>query len=1714
MSVSRVRSWSRLLVPAVLLSMLTLLGIGSRAVAMQVRYEAVELPDAPPAAEGPIAVMIELTQLPTARIYANVLETRAAGRSLSAADRRAIEAEAGAAAVAHAGIVLDEQERVAAALPAVTPDAVELYRVHRAFNGIAVLVSAEQMRDIRGIPGVRSVRPIDLDYPNNSTSVPFLGTPQVWDAVASLGLALNADGTGISIGIIDSGVDYLHPDFGGTGVMADYTGERTDTGIFTTLGTGAFGSYPTAKVVGGTDFVGDAYNAGTVPVPTPDANPMDCLGHGSHVAGTAAGFGVTSAGVAYAGPYTPAAVPALKVLKVGPGTAPRALVYALRVFGCGGATAFTTSGIDWAMDPNNDNDLSDHLDVINMSLGSNYGSRFNSSAIASDNAAAIGVIVVASAGNSGDTFFVTGSPGAGTRVLSTAASTDSGISFGAFGTLRVNTPAGIAGNYQTGTAAAFADGPQPPPGGLTGNVIAALDPADGAGPLTTDGCSALTNAAAVAGNIAIIDRGTCGFAVKVKNAQNAGATGVIIHNSAAGAFGNMAGFDETITVPAVMVTNADGTTMRTNIATLNVTIWSAADIVAAFTSRGPRRASSPVRLKPDIAAPGLFINSVQTGITCTAAAQGCITPNATGFLTGLANQVLNLSGTSMAAPHMAGIMALLRQLHPLWTVEELKALAMNYATENVYNDHDDTGPRHSASRVGAGRVVPAASATGNVISMDTDLQGVVNVSYDSEVFGVVNDIHKLRIVNHGTTSQTYDLAIDTVVDSPGVGFSLPGGSSVTVPAGDTVEIDVRMDADASLMDHSRDPLVTATQLPAGAVGTATGPVSRAWLTEESAFVTFEQAGNLKLRVPVYMGSRPASAMTAPDTITAAATSIPLSGTGVCTGAPSGSTCTGVFPTDEVSLVSPFELQAVSPANPSSAPPYADIQYAGVSWNGTMLMFGISTVGDWSSPNEMSVNVCIDNNEDGTYDFLIFNSNGGTLGGSTSPQDTYIVGFRNLTTGATSLTLPPIQPNLQAPALFDSAHLLNNVMFLPMVPSVLGFAGGDTTFRWKVVTCPGGSACARSVGANDHCSPAAGTFFDSVAGPFFFNWAAPGLNFSGATLLQDLNGASIPVTVNTANMTTNGSLGALLLHHHNTAGTRAEVVVLDTAQRADLSITKTASPASPNVGQNLTYTLTVTNNGPNNATGVEVDDFPPLGTTYISDDGAGAYNPALGIWTVGALANGASAVLNIVVSVDISDELCNLAQITGGSPLDPDPSDNQVESCKQAPRTADLAVTVTRTSAATVNPGGTVNWTVTVTNNGDDPAYALTTSESFSPVAVTAGGATATDGVFTPAPTGTWKISSLGPGVTHTLQYSITAPNMAGVLTNTASTVSTKSLSRAFKAFDPNLPDNTDSDVVTVLSPSVIGTITKTVSGSFIEGGTVTYTVTIPNTGSFDQQDNPGFEFTDTLPSQLTLVSATDGASPGTFSNLGNIVNWDGSIPASGSVTITITATINAGTALQTVSNQGTVNHDNNGDGTNEAANLTDDPGQGGAADPTTFVVVSPASIGTHSKTVSGSFQEGGSITYTVTISNPSANTQLDNPGDEFIDVLPSSLTLVSATASSGVPNADTGTNTVTWNGTIAANGGSVTITINAVINNGAGGQTITNQGTINFDADGNGTNESTILTDDPAAGGASDPTAFVVLDQLEIPALSTFGLAVLALLLASGALVALRRRRV
>ncbi len=134
--------------------------------------------------------------------------------------------------------------------------------------------------------------------------------------------------------------------------------------------------------------------------------------------------------------------------------------------------------------------------------------------------------------------------------------------------------------------------------GVTGNVVQALDPADAGGPSTTDACSPLTNAGAVSGNIALVDRGTCGFTVKVKNAQDAGAIAVIVADNAAGSPpAGLGGADATITISSVRISQPDGNTIKAQLgsgvnATLGVDL--AVRLGADASNRALLNAPNPV----------------------------------------------------------------------------------------------------------------------------------------------------------------------------------------------------------------------------------------------------------------------------------------------------------------------------------------------------------------------------------------------------------------------------------------------------------------------------------------------------------------------------------------------------------------------------------------------------------------------------------------------------------------------------------------------------------------------------------------------------------------------------------------------------------------------------------------------------------------------------------------------------------------------------------------------------------------------------------------------------------------------------------------------------------------------------------------------------------------------------------------------------------------
>ena len=948
----------------------------------------------------------------------------------------------------------------------------EMFRVQQVMNGIAMTIDRSQRARIEKMAGVKRVYDMQPEVPTSNQSVAFIGSTDVW---AGTGSIPSADGTGITIGIIDTGIDFLHAHFGGTGAAADYAALDT---------TATAGVFPTAKVVGGYDFAGNAYTGSNTP--TPDANPMDCNGHGSHVAGSAAGYGVTAAGATYTGGY--ASVPT--TLRIQPGVAPNASLVAYRVFGCSGTTNLTVQAIEQA--------VTDGVDVINMSLGTAAGGLSDLSSVAAENAAAAGVIVVTSAGNSGDTYMVTGSPGVAKRVISVANTTDDGEGVG-----RVRITAGSL-NGQIYEAGVAAFGPQVPfaPGAVSNELVMA-QPALA--------CSALTNAAAVAGKIAVIDRGTCAFTIKVKAAQDAGAVGVLIL-STVDVVADMGGSDATITIPSLIVRLSNGNTIRTTMGaeTLTADLYRAAasDLVNSSSSRGPANAF-PYSLKPNLSAPGTNIVSAQTGYT-----SGGIVAD---------SQPLTLSGTSMASPHVAGFMALLRQLHPSWTVEELKALAMNGATHDLWTGVGATGSRYGAGRVGAGRVDVAATAELEVIAFNDDGEGTVALSFPGEIANATTTVDRtFTLRNKGASAATLNLSIDDVVTVPGVSFSVVSANPVTVAAGASQTVTIRMTGQRDLINHAREATVANTTVVSGNTTQL-----RYWLTEASSYVAMTDGGVNTLRLPLYVAPVAASQMTAGAVInTGNATSgtgaVTLSGTPLCTGtyvAGPPASCTATPPFDTVSLVTLLELQADLPRD-VGIPAERNFRRIGANYDSAngVINIGLQTWGQWAQPMyyDIDAEVVIVDADDNPM-FTLYPSF--LRDPNNYPTNVYRLGVYNNTANTTATA----HLSAMTPTGFDTRMFQSDVLLYSVAPSTIGLTA-SSVLRYYVESYDSSGLL-------------------EVQGPFELNLAAQGVNFHDSWLTNDLPGVQYTVDWNLAALAANRSLGGMAVHHHNAAGATVEVLRL-------------------------------------------------------------------------------------------------------------------------------------------------------------------------------------------------------------------------------------------------------------------------------------------------------------------------------------------------------------------------------------------------------------------------------------------------------------------------------------------------------------------------------------------------------------------------------------------
>jgi minor extracellular serine protease Vpr len=589
----------------------------------------------------------------------------------------------------------------------------ERYSYDSLWNGVSVSVASSQVSALGSVTGVKAI------YPVHTVSLPGFKSEgsggadiEMKNAVGLTGAdiahnELGLDGSGVTIAIMDSGLDYTLPEFGG-----------------------CFG--PSCKVRGGFDLVGDDYNdtagPGFQPVPHPDANPLPCdpnfadhqeilgfgasdAGHGTHVAGIAAADGHGAGQVV--------------------GVAPKAQLLAYRVFGCNGST--DTDVMIHAMELA----LADHADVLNMSIGSAFGNWPESpEAVASDNLVDAGMVVVASIGNSGANggqLWSAGSPGVGHKVIGVAS----------FDNTKATLPAFSVGGTLYGYNRASGSLATVPQSG-NGEILFTGTPTT-----ANDGCSAFA-AHSLDGKIAFIRRGACGFYNKALNAQHAGAIAVVLYNNTVGALNPtvapVPAGAEPVSIPVAAITAADGLSIFNSVAINHTLTWTDQTIEAPLTTAGlisdfsSFGTDAELQLKPDIGAPGGQIYS-------TWPHQQFGGHN-------------SISGTSMASPHVAGLAALILQAkNKSISPARIQTLLMNTALPKGLNIAPGAG-LEPTWRQGAGlaQIVPAVQTPAWVTPSKFSL-GEGN-----------GGSAQLTITNGSSASVTYDLSqVTTVGTGPAAG---------------------------------------------------------------------------------------------------------------------------------------------------------------------------------------------------------------------------------------------------------------------------------------------------------------------------------------------------------------------------------------------------------------------------------------------------------------------------------------------------------------------------------------------------------------------------------------------------------------------------------------------------------------------------------------------------------------------------------------------------------------------------------------------------------------------------------------------------------------------------------------------------------------------------------------------------------------------------------
>jgi len=510
-------------------------------------------------------------------------------------------------------------------------------------NGVAVKLNGASPQQLAAGPKVSAVDRSWLYRPTMNVSNDLIRASEVW---AGLG-GQDTAGSGIRVAVIDSGIDVSNPFFSDDGLSAQTQHDECDD-----QDNDAATPDTNNKVV-----VCKQFFSGVSTGNPPGDDPELCNDHGTHVAGTIGGRAGTEGTVAGTD----------VVLTDLSGVAPGVTLGNYNVFPCIGAGFTGQDGSAFSHDIAEaiEEALLDGMHVANLSLGGTVQGPHDSLAEAANAAVDAGMVMVIAAGNEGPGDSTVGSPGSAEKVITAGASTNPHF---------VGIPVTLTSHGGVHIGAALGDFP---------NFDPPVD-ADYTATTPADGCTAITND--VTGKIALIDRGVCTFTTKIRNAENAGAAGVLVVNNSAGDPTAM-GADGTLpepTIPAAMVGKAEGNAMKpsghavVDGTTQQEILTENEDIIAGFSSRGPTPFT--YLIKPDLTAPGVNVaSSVFDG------------------------EFAFFQGTSMATPHLSGVAALILAEFPEASPAEVKSRMANNAAR-VVTDHVNGTVDPGVLARGGGRV--------------------------------------------------------------------------------------------------------------------------------------------------------------------------------------------------------------------------------------------------------------------------------------------------------------------------------------------------------------------------------------------------------------------------------------------------------------------------------------------------------------------------------------------------------------------------------------------------------------------------------------------------------------------------------------------------------------------------------------------------------------------------------------------------------------------------------------------------------------------------------------------------------------------------------------------------------------------------------------------------------------------------------------------------